>query len=148
MIVTVVKSGNDSVIRVTNGPEGEILMDLSGNQDLDITQIIKSLKVEEAAGHRIMLNMCRTRSEAETLQHVLKLGIHALYVTLPGSATYAPGAPVVKKVHKRVMLPTKPGLCSYCGTEAEILPIPGFMCCKVCAQIELGRLRNTGLKPA
>ena len=34
------------------------------------------------------------------------------------------------------------GVCGYCKQETDLVPIPGFQICPVCAQIELGRVKD------
>jgi hypothetical protein len=36
--------------------------------------------------------------------------------------------------------------CQYCGRETELLQVPGFKICAVCAQIELGQLKTKKAK--
>lgn len=153
MLVTLMQKDNEVHIRISIGPEGEAVMDLHGAQDLDITELVEKLEGYRAKGYKVLLHVIRTRDEAESIEDARALGILHSFVTMTfpdskpqalvpenkvaaAAETPAPARPVATAKKRRWQR------CAYCGQEEELLPVPGFMICKTCAQIELGRMRE------
>lgn len=157
MVLTVVKTDDEVTLRLSNGPEGDTLMDLSGSQDMDITSVVDSVSKIEGT-RKVMLKLCRTRCEADTICDARELGIPVSVVTIPtpdvveanresGNVFKVDGDKPVPTAKEPVKAPKKRwGRCSYCNDETEMLPVPGFMICRTCAQIELGRMRERKAK--
>jgi hypothetical protein len=144
MVLTVVKNDDAIRFRASTGPEGEALMDMCGTQDIEITKIIDEIRTESKPGTRVMLTLCRTRSEEDTVADANYLKMPVSYTTLPFK-TFKPDDKVkceTKPAKKEPVHKMRQGKCGFCGSTGDILPIPGVMCCRTCAQIEIGRASN------
>lgn len=141
MVLTAVEENGAVVLRVSIGPEGEILMDMNGRSDMDITEVVKGV-----SGRNVVLRVCRCRCERDTIEDAESLGISAKFVTVAfpeSDREPVPGAKASDAAKSRDRVWKKRwGRCQYCGEEHEILPIPGFMACETCARIEMGVARN------
>jgi hypothetical protein len=146
------KSQVGNMLHVTVGPESDLFCDIHGAAVLDVTPLL----MEMNGSQHVYLTLTRCRSEQTTSRSMVGAGITHLSsfgTTEEGAAAAAAAGPGVftppgteqtgAAPKKEEDAPkTKAGPCEYCSQPSQLLPIPGFHICKVCAQIELGRLKQ------
>jgi len=145
------KSQVGNMLHVVVGPETELFGDIHGAAVLDVTPLLMEM---DGAQH-VFLTLTQCRSEQSTTRHMQGAGIPHIssFGDRPegapegsvGTETVG-GAPQpntagAEKQASPVATAQK-GHCEYCKQDIQLLPIPGFHICKVCAQIELGRLKQ------
>lgn len=136
MVVLFTQTDDKVELKVALGPEGEMLLDTTGASSVDITEMVKAVTAKPDT--KVTLSLFRTASEQVSVEMAEAMHIFARYVipVCPAPVSTTVAAKPVAKEKKRW------GRCQFCGDETEILNIPGFMTCKTCAQIELGRCRE------
>ncbi len=151
------KSQVGNMLHIVVGPETELFSDIHGAAVLDITPLL----MEMDGNAHVFLTLTHCRTEQITTQRMVGAGIPHLssFAQTPpeGEAGTAASSeafvgventPTPQKGQQKPgkTIPgtkkTVPGKCEYCTEQLELLPIPGFHICKVCAQIELGRLKQ------
>jgi len=132
------------VLHLIVGPETDLFMDINGSAVLDLTAMLPQLT---AGNQHAFVSVTRTKSEAQTEKMMQAAGM--AQVSGPGVPTgeqSASGvqAPPVQTKSQAEGLIMKSGKCEFCGSQARLLPIPGYNICPLCAQIEIGRNSNRG----
>jgi hypothetical protein len=137
------------MLHLVVGPETELFGDIHGAAVLDVT----SLLMEMDGARHVFLTLTQCRSERVTTRNMQSAGIP--HISSFGSEPE--GAPAgnvgpetlnktpqqdTAETGKQAAATTQKGHCEYCKQDMQLLPVPGFHICKVCAQIELGRLKQ------
>ena len=135
-----------NVIHMIVGPETELFEDIHGAKIMDITEPLKAV----TSGEHVFVSLTRCKSEPVT-EAMLKAGNIPYMSSFSGLAEAGlnPGGAKATTQDKTTAKATKVGTkdkCQYCKREADLLPVPGFKICAVCAQIELGQLRTKKAK--
>lgn len=145
------KSQVGNMLHVVVGPETELFCDIHGAAILNVTPLL----MEMDGTQPVFMTLTHCRSEQATSRSMTGAGVtHASSFgnaaegetpqAVVGSETYG-GAPAQGAKAPGKQPPpahTQQGACEYCDQPSQLLPIPGFQICKVCAQIELGRLKQ------
>jgi hypothetical protein len=151
------KSQVGNMLHVVIGPETELFSDIHGAAVLDVTPLLYGMDGEQ----HVFLTLTHCRTEQITAQRMAGAGIphiSSFGPTAPdgegesGASPEAfvgteqvPTANTAQKAPGKKVPGTKHNVkakCEYCTEELDLLPIPGFHICRVCAQIELGRLKQ------
>ena len=147
-----------NMLHVIIGPETELFSDIHGAAVMDITPLLMEMDGEQ----HVFLTLTHCRSEQVTARHMQSAdmthissfsGMSKAEKDDATSEAYAAFGSAMASDQSKSSKPksdTKEsevahGRCEYCGQDMPLLGLPGFRICKVCAQIELGRLKqNTG----
>jgi hypothetical protein len=128
------------VIHMIAGPETDLFQDIHGAKILDLTEVIKSL---QSVDH-LFISFTRCKSEPMT-EAMLKAANIPYTSSFTGISEVTQVGTTPKKEGSKIVQEPKTK-CQYCHRETELLPVPGFKICAVCAQIELGQLKTRKVK--
>jgi len=157
-----------NVLHIITGPETDVFTDIHGAKIMDITDILSVMNPQDRVFLSLTRCKSEPDTEAALLatgtsyknsfnnsdpKPAEELGEHAVLVELlrkMGSPFKEESKEQVDKLRaaingytdsKKVKKPKakQPAVCSFCKRDTELLPIPGFKICKVCAQIEIGK---------
>ena len=130
-----------NVIHVIAGPETELFQDIHGAKIMDLTEVVK----EAQAAEHLFISFSRCKSEPLT-EAMLKAGNIPYTSSFTGISEAVQVGTGAKKTTGTTAHKEHKDKCQYCGRETELLQVPGFKICAVCAQIELGQLKTKKVK--
>lgn len=137
-----------NVIHLIVGPETEMFMDIHGSMIIPVAELLNTFDKNET----VFVSFTRCKSEMATQMMLKNAGImHMASFSLVGQNIVEPGAQTESKAKQESpKAESKKSVerCKYCKRETELLPIPGFKICTVCAQIELGTAKAAKEKHA
>jgi len=142
MIMVLGQNPLGHVIHMISGPETDLFQDIHGAKIMDLTELIKSFQL---ADH---LFMSYTRCKSEPMTEAMLKAANIPYTSsFSGISEAMQVVGEQKKAESKIVHETKSKTkCQYCSREIELLPVPGFKICAVCAQIELGQLKTKKVK--
>ena len=118
------------VIHVVIGKETQVAMSLMGS----VTIPWEAIRDEfEVTGNTVLM-MTTCDSEKSLAKEMRENKAHFILVGMP-SFNNTPKE--INPLEKNKLYTA--GRCDYCKRDTELVPIPGFSICAVCAQIELGK---------
>lgn len=137
-----------NMLHVIIGPETELFGDIHGAAVMDVTPLLMEMDGEQ----HVFLTLTHCRSEQATSRNLQSASITHM-------SSFGGGGPIDGNAKTGEMVggktgeegetqseakpePQEKGHCDYCNQDMELLPLPGFKICPVCAQIELGRLKQ------
>jgi hypothetical protein len=132
-----------NVLHVILGPETELFADIHGAKIVDVSDVLSQLEADKAT----YLSYTRCKSEPLTAEKLKNAGISfkssfSAGQSCPHCAARVNTEESAEKSDEdgaAVMPKKNVGVCQFCQRETELLDIPKFKICVVCAQIEIGR---------
>lgn len=131
-----------NVIHMIVGPETEMFTDIHGSKIIDITDMLKACEQNQ----HVFLSLTRCKAEGVT-EAMLRASNIPHFNTFAGLADAGGGikssvTDSKQKEETKATAKATKDRCTYCKRETDLLPIPGYKICAVCAQIELGLLKK------